>query len=98
MRRQKSALAPNVIHSLDAVHMAMVIKNADYQVAGVHDSYASLAEDCPQLMKDVRQLFVDLYDHDPLKYLLNQFGFIHKMPPRGDLDIEVIKDSEFAFS
>ena len=97
-QHQKLALSPNLIHSLDAAHMAMVIDNAEYSVAGVHDSYLSLPESTKHLMADVRHLFVELYKEDPLADLLKQLGFLDLMPERGTLDLEVIKKSEFAFS
>ena len=97
-QNQKLALSPNIIHSLDAAHMAMVIDHAEYAIAGVHDSYLSLPEHTKELMADVRHLFVELYKGDPLVDLLRQLGFLDRIPDRGTLDLEVIKQSEFAFS
>lgn len=113
-RKQLTAVAPNLIHSLDATHLAMTAlemqKEGLYMMA-VHDSYWTHACDLPMLSKILRKQFVQLYSqHDPLWELKEQWeeAFFHDLrrhgvtlpdpPERGTLDLNVVLDSPYFFS
>ena len=72
--------------------------------AMVHDSFGCHAADIPMLNACIRRAFVDLYDeYDPLadfKLQTEQAANINlpPVPDKGDLDVTVVKDSEFFFS
>ncbi|CUG70007.1 mitochondrial DNA-directed RNA polymerase, putative [Bodo saltans] len=113
-RKQLSALAPNLIHSLDATHLAMTaleMQNRGLSMMAVHDSYWTYACDLPELSSVLRQQFVNLYDkYDPLWELKEQWeeSFFMDLrrhgvklpdpPKRGDLDLRVVLNSPYFFS
>lgn len=113
-RKQLTAMAPNLIHSLDATHLAMTaleMQKEGLSMMAVHDSYWTYACDLPKLSKILRQQFVQLYtQHDPLWELKEQWeeafffdlrrhGICLPDPPsRGDLDLNVVLDSPYFFS
>ncbi|RNC55790.1 putative mitochondrial DNA-directed RNA polymerase, partial [Trypanosoma cruzi] len=113
-RKQLTAIAPNLIHSLDATHLAMTaieMQNLGLSMMAVHDSYWTYACDLPVLSKVLRQQFVTLYSkYDPLWELKEQWEEAYFMdlrrhgtllpdpPKRGDLDLSVVLDSPYFFS
>lgn len=113
-RKQLTAMAPNLIHSLDATHLAMTaleMQREGLSMMAVHDSYWTYACDLPKLSTILRQQFVHLYtEHDPLWELKEQWeeafffdlrrhGIVLPDPPsRGDLDLRVVLDSPYFFS
>ena len=98
-RGQRNGTAANVVHSLDAAHMAMVIDSAGFPVVGVHDSFGALPADMHELHKIIRQEFIRLYKEDPLDKILKtmRIGDFKIRPPQGTLDLNMIKDAEYAF-
>jgi DNA-directed RNA polymerase len=113
-RKQLSALAPNLIHSLDATHLAMTaleMQRQGYSMMAVHDSYWTHACDLPHLSRILREQFVDLYtNYDPLTELKEQWeeqffldlrrhGVRLPDPPqRGKLDLKEVLKSDYFFS
>ncbi|KAH8606421.1 putative DNA dependent RNA polymerase [Trypanosoma vivax] len=113
-RKQLTAIAPNLIHSLDASHLAMTaieMQNLGLSMMAVHDSYWTHACDLPTLSRVLRQQFVTLYsNYDPLWELKEQWEEAYFMdlrrhgrvlpdpPQRGDLDLNVVLDSPYFFS
>jgi hypothetical protein len=61
--KQRSAIPPNLIHSLDAYHMRWTInqmpQNSD--LWAVHDAFGSHARDIPKLRKKITQGFYNLH-------------------------------------
>jgi len=112
--KQLSALAPNLIHSLDATHLAMTaleMKNRGLDMIAVHDSYWTHACDLPMLSKVLREQFVELYTHyDPLWELKEQWEELFFMdlrrhgvrlpdpPERGKFELSQVLKSEYFFS
>lgn len=94
---QKLGASPNIVHSLDAVHMTMVVTAADFDVVAIHDSWGTTAGNMGRLFQLVREKFVELYKEDPLKQILEQLGCVDMMPERGTLDIEKVLESDFCF-
>lgn len=113
-RKQLTAMAPNLIHSLDATHLAMTalaMQQQGLSMMAVHDSYWTYACDLPVLSQILRTQFVNLYtQHDPLWELKEQWeeafffdlrrhGLCLPDPPeRGELDLNVVLDSQYFFS
>ena len=93
----KTGAAPNIVHSFDAAHLAMVLHSAPYEVTVVHDSFGTLPGNMHDLFVRVREKFVEFYDSKPLENLLNQLDSIDLLPPRGNLDISEITKSDYAF-
>lgn len=112
--KQLSAIAPNLIHSLDATHLAMTaleMQHRGLSMMAVHDSYWTYACDMPSLSQVLREQFVNLYSkYDPLWELKEQWEETYFMdlrrhgltlpdpPKRGDLDLNVVLNSPYFFS
>eukprot|EP00760_Papus_ankaliazontas_P036149 PhM_4_TR8224/c0_g1_i1/m.5814/K10908/POLRMT, RPO41; DNA-directed RNA polymerase, mitochondrial len=112
-RSQLTALPPNLIHSLDAVHLAMTALEMDklgLPMVAVHDSFWCHAAHLPQMSKILREEFRNLYtSYDPLWELKEQWEeqFFTDLrrhnvrlpdpPSRGTLDLEKVKDSPYFF-
>lgn len=86
-RKQKTALPPNFVHSLDATHMLMTASSCkDYGLtfASVHDSYWTHACDLDVLNRLLRQQFVNLHENDLILKVKEEFearykGFLQVM-------------------
>jgi DNA-directed RNA polymerase len=96
--KQKTGASPNIVHSLDAVHLTMVVHDADYEVTVVHDSFGCHAGNMGHMFEHVRHKFVELYDMDPLTHKMSQMGAEHLIPEKGNLDVTRIIESEYAFA
>lgn len=75
--KSQRAVAPNVIHSLDAtILMKTVINCADNEVNDlmvVHDSFSTTIDNVQVMDWAIRQAFFDLFnEHDPYQMLLDQ--------------------------
>lgn len=95
--KQKSGAAPNIVHSLDAAHLTLVVANADYPVVTVHDSFGATPGDMEHLFHHIREQFVYLYKDNPLPNLLEQLGVPDLEVAYGTLDISLVLKSEFCF-
>lgn len=96
--KQKTGAAPNIVHSLDAVHLTMCIHDADYTTTVVHDSFGCHAGNMSNMFMHVRQKFVDLYKAEPLEDILQQLNATDLSPPKGTLNVESVLKSDFAFA
>ena len=96
--KQKTGAAPNIVHSLDAVHLTMCIHDAPYPVTVVHDSFGSHAGNMNNMFKHVREKFVELYELEPLEYILEQLDSLDLTPNKGDLNVSDVERSDFAFA
>lgn len=68
-RKQLNGIAPNFIHSLDALHLLMTnlaAKNKEIAFAAVHDSFWTHPCDVETLSKIIREEFVRLHSLDVL--------------------------------
>merc|ERR1712000_118324 len=66
--RQKSAFAPNYVHSLDSTHMmltALKVQEMGLTFASVHDSFWTHACDVNKMNEALRESFVNLHS-EPL--------------------------------
>ena len=99
--KMSNGAAPNFVHSMDASHMALVataLHDAGANMVCIHDSFGTHACDVPLMHRVIREAFVQLYDNkNPLAEFLWDAGGIGSTPPRGNLDIKQVLDSEFFF-
>lgn len=107
--KQRSNIAPNFIHSLDASHLALTVNRFFKEVenpsfASVHDSYATHACDVEKLQSILREEFVNIHKTNQLENFKHQ---IHQqypdidlpdVPKEGDLDIHKVIHSKYFFS
>jgi len=105
--KQKSALPPNFVHSLDATHMLLTTTDcADrgLHFAAVHDSYWTHAGDVDEMNESLRAQFVKLYSEPILEdfreFLCMRFPAVHfpPVPTRGTLDIKEVLKSRYFFA
>jgi DNA-directed RNA polymerase len=110
--KQRSTIAPNLVHSYDACHLMMVALEAKRQGINsfllIHDSFGCLPTDMPLFANIVREKFVELYkNHDPFQAVhenaliaLSEKGQEKLTPPpvKGSLDIEGVLQSQYAFA
>jgi len=105
LSKHKSAIGPNVIHSLDATHLRMValrLKEVGLPAVWVHDSFAVHANYIPFLDKVIREEFVKLYSGNYLLALKQQWEQQYGValpdePSMGDWDLNVIHKCERFF-
>lgn len=94
---QRLGASPNIVHSLDATHMTMVLNAVGFDVAAIHDSWGCVAGDMSQMFTIIREQFVKLYKEDPLKLILTQLGCADRMPNRGSFKLDGITESDYCF-
>lgn len=108
-KRQSNAIAPNLIHSLDAVLMYLTVERL--LISGcesfnlIHDSFSVPCNEVDQLNKCVRDSYVELFEGDPLedwyKQMQMQVSKILTTPNKvivGDLDLGQVKASTYIFN
>jgi DNA-directed RNA polymerase len=112
VKRAVNAVAPNLIHALDAAHLARTV-NACYSagikdMVTVHDCFSCLAPHAADLNQIVRDEFIRMYaECDPLTEIRERAtsaltGLAPKLipcvPAPGSFDLAQISKSAFAFS
>ena len=111
-RKQRNGIAPNFVHSMDASHLMLTVcacvDQGVHQFAMIHDSYGCPAGQGDIMFATVRQAFVDTYTknnvlqdlHDQIANLLpeKEAKKLKPCPEEGALDLEVVKQSLYAFS
>ncbi len=70
----KNAVAPNLVHALDAAHLMLTVNAANKEgiksLATVHDCFGCLAVDASRFRQIIREQFVWIYENcDPLNEL-----------------------------
>nr|WP_087573324.1 DNA-directed RNA polymerase [Sphingomonas sp. CDS-1] len=111
-KRMRSASSPNVIHSMDGAHLqrsvAMAHKEGIRHFAMIHDSFGTHAGNMAQFSRIIREAFIRCYaEYCPLEELdryargvLSEEGAekLQPLPEKGDLDLNCIRESLYAFA
>lgn len=110
-RKSRSGIAANYIHSLDASHMVLsIISGLDNGITNffmIHDSFGTLPSDTWQFYHCIRNTLVDIYDDNCVftnfaneckDRLSDPNREIAKLPPKGNLDVKAVRESEYCFS
>lgn len=111
-KRQRSAVAPNFVHSYDAAHLQLTVVamekalGAPVSWAVVHDSFGTHAGLADRLGKVLRDEFVLMYSRPcPLTELLERSAtsvpigtVLPEVPPMGDFDLMEVRQAEFFFA
>jgi DNA-directed RNA polymerase len=111
-KKSSNAISPNLVHALDASHLAMVVNAAVAEgitsLATVHDSFGCLASRAGRFRKIIREQFVRMYEeHDVLAEIteaakrdLNEHDW--KLLPQeveyGSLRLQDVIEAEYAFA
>lgn len=109
-RKARNAVAPNIIHSLDAAHLMLAVLDAtDCGITSfsmIHDSFATHASDTPVFFQVIREAFVNMYEqYDPFEAIrtealeaIDDKARIQPVPEKGTLDLHGVIDSLYAFA
>jgi len=105
-RKMVNGIAPNYIHSLDAVLMFRTVERllargvTDFAL--IHDSYGVHASDTEKLAEEVRESYIELFEDDPLYNFVEQAAPFRALEAKeiviGDLDLNEVRDSDYIFS
>lgn len=108
LRKQRNAIVPNLIHSLDAAHMMMTVNHLyDLDVrhfAMIHDSYGVHASDVPLMNRVLREEFVKVYTPNVIRRFFeeqrtqNPDVSLPEPPALGRLAIKRVLRSEYFFA
>ena len=98
-----NALSPNVLHSMDASHMALASIDAASKgvvnLAGVHDCFVTTPAEMTQLRNSVRAAFAALYSERWFDRISDQLLTHTKVelsrPQAGQLDPSLVKSSDY---
>ena len=110
-RRQRSAIAPNFVHSMDAAHLMKTV-NASLEAgidsfSMIHDSFGTHAGDVETMGYLLRREFVIMYGEDILgrfrEQALRQLPSASReelppIPEKGNLDLTGVLKSDFFFA
>lgn len=111
-RKQKQGIAPNFVHSMDASHLMLTVcacvDKGVNAFAMIHDSYGVPAGHGSIMFTTVREVFVSTYTendvlqdlHDHICNLLSpkMLKDLPEVPTKGNLDLDCVKESMYAFS
>lgn len=106
--RMGNGLSPNVIHSMDASHMAMATIKAFQtgvkNMGGIHDCFAVTPAEMPLMRNAVRSTFAEMYSHNWFEEITGQLlaqlpdelkGQMPPPPPVGDLPIDQVRNADY---
>lgn len=110
--KARSAVAPNVIHSMDGSHLMLTVLNATDEgmtdFALIHDSFGTHAGATQRFFQIIRESFVEMYENycpfeETLGYargVLSPEGIarLPELPSKGDLDLHSVLDADYAFA
>lgn len=110
-RKQALGISPNYVHSLDAAHLKRTVlfcvQDGMQDFAMIHDSYGVHAGHATRLRDNLREAFVEQYSEPVLEQFRDQLleqlpeekrKDLPPLPPMGDLDLELVKQSEYFFA
>jgi DNA-directed RNA polymerase len=106
--RMGNGLSPNIIHSLDASHMAFAtvdaFANGVTNLGGIHDCFATTPAEMRQVRDSVRNTFAQLYSEDWLATITSELlaslpdelrQTLPKRPVAGQLDIDLVRTANY---
>jgi len=104
--KHRSAIAPNIIHGMDATHLRMVarvLKDLGLPMVFIHDSFSTHCNYRSTLYKIILDTFIELYSRNYLKDLYDfwteRYGVELTLPPEmGDWKPESIRELDSFFA
>ncbi len=108
--KARSAVAPNVIHSMDAAHLLLTVlaaKEEGYSCFSlIHDSFGTHAGKTDRFFSIIREAFVGMYEaYDPFEELLEEAretivdeSKLPTPPSKGIFDINQVLEADYAFA
>lgn len=64
--KQKKAVAPNYIHSLDASILHLGLKDFKHSIVAIHDCYGTHANFVPELIQKIKHSMINIFKEDQL--------------------------------
>lgn len=109
--RMGNGLSPNVVHSMDASHMALAtiraMEGGVRNLGGIHDCFSTTPAEMETLRDAVRSSFADLYSHDWYTTITDELlaqipeELRSTLPPRpmlGGLDVNHVRQADYFIS
>ena len=110
--KARSAVAPNVIHSMDAAHLLLTVlasKDEGYaHFCLIHDSFGTHAGATERFFQIIREAFVEMYEaYDPFEEILDAAKEVlsdkaaeslPQAPEKGSFDLNQILSADYAFA
>jgi DNA-directed RNA polymerase len=110
--KARSAVAPNVIHSMDGAHLMLTVLGAVdaaiEHLALIHDSFGTHAGRTQEFFHIIRQAMVDLYEgYCPFEEVLEaaraalsdkRAALLPPLPAKGSLTLGGILEADYAFA
>jgi len=107
--KQASGIAPNWVHSMDASHMRATVracwKLGIRSFSLIHDSYGTHAGNAWAMAEALREEFIAMYDKDVLAMFKKEIEWqlpegkeLPNVPPKGDLELDQVRESEYFFA
>lgn len=110
--KARSAVAPNVIHSMDGSHLMLTVINAAREgitdMALIHDSFGTHAGSTARFFDIIRESFVEMYEaycpfEETLAFaqsVLSEEGQekLPALPTKGDMDLNLVLEAQYAFA
>lgn len=96
--KHRACTAPNLVHSLDASLLHFTFCDWDKPFTVIHDCAMARSCDVEEMGKALRLHFAEMYKGDVLKDWADQVGAV--IPDdliKGDLDIDLVNQSEYFF-
>lgn len=102
LKKVANAVAPNFVHSLDASHMARVVRRAHAEgmtPVTIHDDFGVHAADTERFHAIIREEFVAMYEGNRiLQDMAERTGYGVPPPELGDLNLKDVLQSTYFFS
>jgi DNA-directed RNA polymerase len=106
VRKMKSGIAPNFVHSLDAALLAETVLKLKFMGCKnfhlIHDSYGVPVNFVTELNEAVREAFVELFEADPLTNWYYEVNPHYEIPPQDvmidTLDLDDVRKARYIFS
>ena len=106
INKSKSAIAPNIIHGMDATHLRMVaskLKELKIPCVFIHDSFSVHVNHRDTLYEIITETFIELYSRDNMKKIKVFWETYYsvelpEVPEKGNYDIESLRESTTFFS
>jgi len=98
-----TGISPNFVHSQDAAHMHLVVRDWEGPFAGIHDSFATHASLIPELKVKVREVFHEMYSHEDFFKHMREMLMTNPeegekdAPQIGNLNIDEVLESRHFF-
>jgi DNA-directed RNA polymerase, mitochondrial len=110
--KARSAVAPNVIHSMDGSHLMLTVLNAKAEglqdFALIHDSFGTHAGSTARFFEIIRESFVEMYAaYCPFEEVLDYASEVLSdegveklpvLPSKGDMELLDVLNAEYAFA